>query len=108
MPPTAAFLATKTKDEILQAAIAYRLLCIGICDTADLADSPQLAARELLRHDRRRRPGAHDAGAVGGRLGPVTELRRPAPLLGEHTDEVLRRVAGCRRARPLERRGSRR
>jgi crotonobetainyl-CoA:carnitine CoA-transferase CaiB-like acyl-CoA transferase len=85
---TAAFLETKTKDEILQAAIAYRLLCIGICDTADLAHSPQLAARGYFgttgTGDRERTMPAQWAG---GSI-QVTELRRPAPLLGEHTDEV--------------------
>ncbi|HEU5265099.1 MAG TPA: CoA transferase, partial [Jatrophihabitans sp.] len=86
---TAAFLAAKTKDDILHAAIAYRLLCIGISDTHDLADSPQLASRDYFagagEGERRRTMPAHWAsGSI-----PVTHLRRPAPLLGEHTDEVL-------------------
>ena len=44
---TAAFLAAKTKNEILQAEIAYKLLCIGVSDTRDLAHSPQLAERDF-------------------------------------------------------------
>jgi crotonobetainyl-CoA:carnitine CoA-transferase CaiB-like acyl-CoA transferase len=86
---TAGFLAAKTKSEILQAAIAYKLLCIGVCDTADLADSPQLAGRGFyvtLGTGRRAQtmPGPWATVSV-----PAFELRRPAPELGEHTDEVL-------------------
>jgi crotonobetainyl-CoA:carnitine CoA-transferase CaiB-like acyl-CoA transferase len=87
---TGAFLATKTKDDILRAAISYRLLCIGISDIHDLADSPQLAARDFFDTvgaggRRRTMPARWASGSI-----EVTELRRPAPLLGEHTDEVLR------------------
>ncbi|HEU5267804.1 MAG TPA: CoA transferase [Jatrophihabitans sp.] len=86
---TTAFLATKTKDDILQAAIRYRLLCIGISDTHDLADSPQLAARDYFGtigagERQRTMPARWATGSI-----PVTGLRRPAPLVGEHTDEVL-------------------
>jgi len=86
---TAAFLAAKTKNEILEAAIAYKLLCIGVSDTGDLAASPQLAERDFyvtLGAGRR-------AQALPGRWAtvsiPAFELHRPAPEVGEHTDEVL-------------------
>ncbi len=86
---TAAFLEAKTKNEILQAAIAYKLLCIGVSDTRDLADSPQLAERDFYVT-----LGSGDrAQAMPGRWAttsiPAFELHRPAPLVGEHTDEVL-------------------
>jgi crotonobetainyl-CoA:carnitine CoA-transferase CaiB-like acyl-CoA transferase len=86
---TAAFLAAKTKNEILQAAIAYKLLCIGVSDTGDLADSPQLAERGYyvtLGAGRRAQtmPGRWAAVSI-----PAFELHRPAPELGEHTDEIL-------------------
>lgn len=86
---TAAFLTAKTKNEILQAAIAYKLLCIGVSDTADLAHSPQLAERDYyvtLGSGRRAQtmPGRWAAVSV-----PAFELHRPAPEIGEHTDEVL-------------------
>jgi crotonobetainyl-CoA:carnitine CoA-transferase CaiB-like acyl-CoA transferase len=86
---TAAFLAAKTKSEILQAAIAYKLLCIGVSDTADLAHSPQLAGRDFyvtLGSGGRAQtmPGQWATVSI-----PAFELRRPAPELGEHTDEVL-------------------
>lgn len=86
---TGAFLAGKTKDQILQAAIAYKLLCIGILDTADLAASPQLAARDyyVTVGDGARRVTIPGRWATGS--APVVEVTRPAPLLGEHTREVI-------------------
>lgn len=86
---TAAFLAAKTKNEILQAAIAYKLLCIGVSDTEDLAHSPQLADRDYYVT----LGSGGRAQAMPGRWAtvsiPAFELHRPAPTLGEHTDEVL-------------------
>jgi crotonobetainyl-CoA:carnitine CoA-transferase CaiB-like acyl-CoA transferase len=86
---TAAFLAAKTKNEILQAAIAYKLLCIGVSDTRDLAHSPQLAERGFyvtLGSGGRAQtmPGRWATASI-----PAFELHRPAPQVGEHTDEVL-------------------
>jgi crotonobetainyl-CoA:carnitine CoA-transferase CaiB-like acyl-CoA transferase len=86
---TAAFLAQRTKAEILDAAIRYKLLCIGISDTADLAASEQLAARGYFAAAgdgarQRTLPAQWATGSI-----PLIELDRPAPLVGEHTAEVL-------------------
>ena len=69
--------------------IAYKLLCIGVSDTRDLADSPQLAERDFyvtLGSGRRAQtmPGRWATASI-----PAFELHRPAPQVGEHTDEVL-------------------
>src|SRR6201996_4914734 len=100
----AAFLASKTKREVLQAAVERKLLCVPVYDTADVASSEQLTARdywvELGDGDRRRR--------LPGRFAKVSsealEFRRPAPLPGEHTAEVtaewLARPAADAASRP--------
>lgn len=85
----AGFLQRKTKSEILAAAISRKLLCVPIYDTADVAHSPQLAAREFF--------ATVGAGArqrtLPGRLAR-TSVQQPcvtglAPLPGEQHDEVL-------------------
>ena len=83
----ATFLAAKTKREVLRAAVDRKLLCVPIYDTADVASSEQLAARdfwvEVGAGDRRRqlRPCAKVSA-------DAFTIRRPAPLLGEHTAQV--------------------
>jgi len=84
------FLAGRTKDEILEAAVTHRLLCVPIFDTTDVRESRQLASRGFFTTvgDGDRRcllPGAF--AQVTGAEG-LSARRRPAPLLGEHTDEV--------------------
>lgn len=86
-----AFLLTKTKAEVLAAALERRLLCMAIMDMGDLAASPHLEQRGFWA------TVDVDGAAVRipGRIAQVTpgaspEVRRRAPRLGEHTGEVLR------------------
>lgn len=90
-----AFLATKTKAEVLDAAIARRLLCMAIFDMADIAGSPHLAERGFW--------GVLEVNgtdvAVPGRIaqvrgpeGPHVRGRAPGP--GEHTDVVVKEWLG--------------
>ncbi len=86
-----AFLLTKTKDEILVAASDRKLLCVPVYDTADVGRSEQLSDRDFWFD-----ADVQDAGRrrrLPGRFARTTPdgfaLRRPAPLLGEHTREVL-------------------
>ncbi|MBL7255971.1 CaiB/BaiF CoA-transferase family protein [Paractinoplanes lichenicola] len=80
----AAFLGAKTKDEVLEAAMQRRLLCVPIFDTTDVRNSRQLRAREFFRT-----VGEHTLP------GPFAQVStdafaepRPAPRIGEHTAEV--------------------
>ncbi|MEU6037897.1 CoA transferase [Actinomadura sp. NPDC047616] len=86
-----AFLKDRTKAEVLDAALRRRLLCVPIFDMADVANAPHLAARgfwsEVEIEGRRVRiPGRF--ARVTGDDGP--RVRRRAPRVGEHTDEVIR------------------
>ncbi|MCU1346710.1 MAG: subunit of succinyl-CoA:benzylsuccinate CoA-transferase [Acidimicrobiia bacterium] len=84
------FLASKSQREVLRAATDRKLTCVPIYDTGSVAASEQLAARDFWIDvgggDRQRR--------MPGRFARVTStneafaFRRPAPLIGEHTDEV--------------------
>ncbi|MFN0026366.1 MAG: CaiB/BaiF CoA transferase family protein [Acidimicrobiales bacterium] len=94
-----AFFAAKTKAELLEQAIARRLLIAPVNTIADVAASPQLAARGYW--------DKVDQGALGlvtfpgaiarPSLTPLEALPR-APQLGEHTEEVLGSVPSKRRA----------
>lgn len=85
-----AFLATKTKAEVVEQALQRRLLSMAIFDVSDVATSPHLAER-----------GFFDALDIEGTTvqvpavfaqvtgAPSPRLRGRAPKLGEHHDEVL-------------------
>lgn len=86
-----AFLLTKTKAEVLDAAIRRRLLCMAIFDMTDIAGSDHLEERGFWGHV--------DVDGVDVRIpGRMAQVRGPegprvrgrAPLLGEHTDVVLK------------------
>jgi len=90
-----AFLLTKTKAEVLDAAMKHRLLCMAIFDTGDICASPHLEQRgfwasvDIDGHPTR----------VPGRIAQVTggdgpRVRRRAPRIGEHTEEVQREWLG--------------
>jgi crotonobetainyl-CoA:carnitine CoA-transferase CaiB-like acyl-CoA transferase len=83
------WLLERTKFEIWEAAQAAHVLCGPLLTMEDVADDPVLASRGLwadVEHP--------DMGRVRipGRpfiTDPPWSLRRPAPRLGQHTDEVL-------------------
>ena len=84
------FFATKTKAELLDAAMARRLLITPVCTTADVAASKQLDVRgywEDVDHGELglvRYPGAFARFSAS----PLEALPA-APELGVHTEEVL-------------------
>ncbi len=85
----AAFLQPYTKRELTNIAIQRKLLLAPIYTTADLAKSPQLAAREFWLDVQgsdgrtRRMPGAFAHTSID-----AFSFRRAAPRPGEHTQEV--------------------
>ena len=85
-----AFLADRTKADLMAAALDRRLLLVPVATFDDLLDSPQLAERGFWREETTingatvRLP----AHLVRGLPGGPSELR-PAPRLGEHTAEIM-------------------
>ncbi len=103
------FFATKTKAELLDAAMTRRVLITPVWTTGEVADSHQLAFREYWEDVDHSDvlsdvgAGSFDPAAVRypGAFAKFTETPLPqlcrAPRLGEHTDEVLEDLAQSRR-----------
>ena len=83
-----------TKREAYKLGGEFRAPISYIHTMQDLIESPQLAARGFLRTIEH--PVAGEAIHPGPPwwMGPDAWRDEPAPLLGEHTEEVLRGIAG--------------
>ena len=69
--------------------------CAPVLSRAELLEHPQIAANELIVEGEHPHAGPIRQPRHAARFDATpTELRRAAPLLGEHTDEVLREL-GC-------------
>ena len=89
-PLTVEWLMEHTKQEIYEMALARNVACFPVNTMEEVLHSRQYAARDFLvdvehpQAGRQRQPGA--AGIYSGTPWAV---QRPAPLLGEHTREVV-------------------
>jgi crotonobetainyl-CoA:carnitine CoA-transferase CaiB-like acyl-CoA transferase len=92
-----AWAATETKHEVYKRAGAGRAPIAYVHTMEDLLNSDQLAARGFIQ--RIDHPVAGEAAYPGPPwwLGPDAWAPGRAPLLGEHTTEVLGALAGSRR-----------
>lgn len=84
------FFAARTKADVMGAGVKRKLLCVPICDTGDIVNSPQLAARNFFvtvgdGDDVVVLPGPFAHTSVPQALS----VRRRAPGPGEHQQEVL-------------------
>lgn len=90
-----AALMKKTADEWLEILLAADVWCAPVYDFADMESDPQVAENEMIvGYDH---PVAGQVRAVGIPVkfqGTPGEVAGPAPLLGQHTEEVLREIAG--------------
>jgi crotonobetainyl-CoA:carnitine CoA-transferase CaiB-like acyl-CoA transferase len=89
-----AWLATRTTAEALSGMEAARVPAGPVLKLSEVLEDPQVKARELLRYvdhpdAPRPVPLANTAVQLSATPGGI---RRRAPLLGEHTDEVLREL----------------
>ncbi len=104
----AAFFATKTMTELFQAACERNLMLAPANTAREILASEQQAARHFfveVTHEGRgvlRHPGPFAIVTSADPDATAVAVRRPAPRLGEHTDEVLGAlgldVAALRRA----------
>ncbi|MGE0726456.1 MAG: CaiB/BaiF CoA transferase family protein [Acidimicrobiia bacterium] len=84
------FFLTKTKAELLENAFSRRLLITPVTTTAEVLQSPQLAARDFwhdLTHDDGRT--VRYPGALAKLTGTPLPVLPPAPALGRDTEAVL-------------------
>lgn len=93
--PIGEFLQTVTKEEFFQNAIERRMLGYPVANAADIRGDQQLRAREFWTtlehpiHGEIEYPGGFARFSDGD-----CDVRRPAPLIGEHNDEVFREELG--------------
>lgn len=92
----APFLLTKTKSELLQEATSRRILLAPVSTMSDVSASPQLAFRQFwqeLHH-----PELEDTLVYPGPSVKVSRapqhIRRRAPTVGEHNEEIYRGELG--------------
>ncbi|MDO8177851.1 MAG: CaiB/BaiF CoA-transferase family protein [Undibacterium sp.] len=80
----------KTRAEWITALETAGVPCGPINDLAEVFDNPQVQAREMRLDLTHPTAGQVSVPASALKLGQTpVEYRRPPPLLGEHTDEVL-------------------
>ncbi|MFN0025694.1 MAG: CaiB/BaiF CoA transferase family protein [Acidimicrobiales bacterium] len=88
-----AFLTTRTKADLMAAALDRRLLLVPVSTFEDLLQSPQLIERGFWRdeHTADGRPLRLPGHVVRGTPGVPTELA-PAPGPGQHNREILAQI----------------
>jgi len=89
-----AWLATRTTQQAIQELEAARIPVGPVMTVAEVLDDPQVKARALLKFVEY--PGARKpvplANTPVGLSETPGDIRHRAPMLGEHTDEVLREM----------------
>jgi crotonobetainyl-CoA:carnitine CoA-transferase CaiB-like acyl-CoA transferase len=89
----AARLTTRKRAEWLAALEAAKVPCGPINDLADVFADPQVQAREMtIRMPHPNNEGLELVASPIKLSATPVQLRRPPPLLGQHTDEVLAEI----------------
>ena len=84
-----ALCADKSKAELFQVAQERRLLLVPVSTMDDLDHNQHLAARSYWRELERGGASLKFPGPFARLSETPIEYQRPAPMLGEHTEEVL-------------------
>ncbi len=105
-----AFLATKTKAELLEEAMSRRLLIVPMSSIGDLHDSIQFADRDYWWDVEREGRSVRFPGAFARMSATPLEVGEPAPSVGQHDGEYeaavervpqIERIEGAEGALPL-------
>ena len=84
------FFKAKTKADLAQGAIERRVLLFPVNDPADIFAYPQLAARDYFQRVNPPTGDAYDTlGLFVRSSAKPLSIKRRAPMLGEHTEELL-------------------
>ena len=95
---TAEALQHKTSAEWLRAFDAAQVPCAPVLSRKDLLSDPQIAANGMILEMEHPNGGPMRQPRPAARFdGEATQIRRAAPMLGEHTDEVMQSL-GLERA----------
>lgn len=90
---TAAVLKTRTTREWLERLDAEQVPCAPILPLAEVIRHPQIEANGLIVESEHPRAGRLRQPRPAARFEGMSEdIGRPAPGLGEHTDEILREL----------------
>ena len=90
VPSLAERLRTRPRAEWLQALDAAKVPCGPINDLAEVFADPQVQARGMVSHVAHPlNPALHLVSSPLKLSATPPQVRRPPPLLGQHTDEVL-------------------
>lgn len=86
----AEILSTRTSDEWLERLDAEGVPCAPVLSRRGVIEHPQVAANQLIVEDEHPHGGPMRQPRPAARFSETpAAIRRPAPLLGEHTDELL-------------------
>jgi crotonobetainyl-CoA:carnitine CoA-transferase CaiB-like acyl-CoA transferase len=97
---------TRTKAELYRAAVEHLLLLAPVNTVVDLREDLQLAARDFWREVRAADGSSYVAPGPWARLSATPLLAdRRAPLVGEHTAQVLGAIRERPRSEPAEQPG---
>ncbi|MDE2932328.1 MAG: CoA transferase [Chloroflexota bacterium] len=89
-PLTVEWLMEHTKQEIYEMALARNVACFPVNTMEEVLNSRQYAARDFFVDVEHPKAGTQrQPGAAGIYSSTPWAVRRPAPLLGQHTREVV-------------------
>jgi crotonobetainyl-CoA:carnitine CoA-transferase CaiB-like acyl-CoA transferase len=95
------FLLTKTKDEIFSKSLSDGLISAPVQDSTEVWENEQLKARNFWRSIEHKELNARIpyAGPFAILSETPVQIKRPAPLIGEHNEEVYLSELGMTKER---------